>query len=116
MHVANVLTCGPLLILSPALSFGDPPQAGKGYVATRPTFGPPLILSPALKLGDPPGGRDYVATPPTCGPPLILSPAVKRWGNGLASSWSEITPAGPYGELIMGHGQGLGGGSLGAQP
>ena len=25
------------------------PQGGKGYVATRPTCGPPLILPPALK-------------------------------------------------------------------
>ena len=30
------------------------------------------------------------------------------------SAWPEITPASPYREITMGHGRGLGGGSLGA--
>ena len=115
---------------------GTPP-GGRGYVATLPTCGPLLILPPALKrwgpptrqglcshlthlwsthdfaprfeavgtsrrqglcshiahlwatsdcaprreaVGTPPGGRGYVATLPTCGPLLILPPALKRWG------------------------------------
>ena len=47
---------------------------GRGYVATLPTCGPLLILSPALKRRGPLDGRGYVATLPTCGPLLILSP------------------------------------------
>ena len=35
-------------------SVGDPLD-GRGYVATHPTCGPPLILSPALKCWGPPG-------------------------------------------------------------
>ena len=86
------------------------PLGGRGYVATLPTCGPSLMLSPALKrwgspgqhglcshlahlwatsdpaprceaLGIPLGGTGYVATLPTCGPPLIVPPAVKRWGS-----------------------------------
>ena len=45
-YVANLPTCGPLLILSPALSFGDPLD-GKGYVFNLPTCGSLLILTPA---------------------------------------------------------------------
>ena len=60
-------------------SSGDPP-GGRGYVATLPTCGPLLIVSPALKRWGPPGGRGYVATSPTCVPSLILPPALKRWG------------------------------------
>ena len=59
-------------------SFG---RLKRGYVATLPTCGPLLILPPALKRWGPPGGRGYVATLPTCGPPLILPPALKRWGS-----------------------------------
>ena len=36
MHVANLPTYGPRLILFPALSDGDP-SGGTGYVPTRPT-------------------------------------------------------------------------------
>ena len=48
------LTCGPLLILSPALKCWGPPQEGRGDVANLPTCGPLLILSPALKCWEPP--------------------------------------------------------------
>ena len=51
------------------------------HVANLPTFGPLLILSPCFEaLGNPPHGRGYFATPPTCGPFLLLFPALKRWG------------------------------------
>ena len=53
MHVANAPTCGPLLILSPALIRWGPPK-WQGYVATWPTCGPPLILHPAVKCWAPP--------------------------------------------------------------
>ena len=43
-------------------------MGGKGYVATLPTCGPPLILPPALKQWGPPGGRGYLATLPTIAP------------------------------------------------
>ena len=85
------------------------PLVGRGYVATLPTCGPLLILPPALKRWGPPrykwlcshlahlwatsdaapgsttvaiplGDRGYVATLPTCGPLLNLPPALKRWG------------------------------------
>ena len=101
---------------------GTPP-GGRGYVATLPTCGPPVILSPALKrrgpprqqglcshlahlwatsdfaprfeaVGTPPGSRGYVATLPTSGPPVILSPALKRWGSprrqGLCSHLAHL--------------------------
>ena len=50
------------------------------HVANLPTYGPLLVLSPALKRWGPPDGSGYVATGPTSGPFLILSPALKRWG------------------------------------
>ena len=63
-------------------------------MATLPTCGPPLILPPALKRWGPPGGRGYVATLPTCRPPLILPPALKRWGppkrQGLCSHLAHL--------------------------
>ena len=49
-------------------------------MATLPTCGPLLILPPALKRWAPPGGKSFVATGPTCGPHLILPPALKQWG------------------------------------
>ena len=61
---------------------------------TRPTCGPLLILPPLRSVGDPSGGRGYVATRPTCGPLLIVSPALKRWGpprlQGLCSRPSHL--------------------------
>ena len=33
-----------------------------------PTCGPPLVLPPALKRSGPPGGRGYLAALLTCGP------------------------------------------------
>ena len=56
-------------------SVGDPPD-GRDYVATKTTCGPLLILSPALKFGDPPNGSaDFVSRsevlPP---PPLMVRP------------------------------------------
>ena len=66
--------------------WGSPRKQG-----LRSTCGPPVILPPALKRWGPPGGRGYVATLPTCGPPVILPPALKRWGpprrQGLCSLW-----------------------------
>ena len=121
-YVATLPTCGPLLILPPALKRWGPPRrqglcshlahlwatsdsaprseavgtppGGKGYVATLPTCGPLLILPPALKRWGPPGGKGYVATLPTCGPLLILPPALKRWGpprrQGLCSHLAHL--------------------------
>ena len=43
-------------------SVGDPLD-GRYYVANVPTCGPFLILSPALKV-DPQGSSDYVPPPP----------------------------------------------------
>ena len=66
------------------------------YVATLPTCGPLLILPPALKRWDPPGGKGFLATLPTCGPLLILPPALKRWGppgrQGLCSHLAHLWP------------------------
>ena len=65
-------------------------------MATFPTCGPPLILPPALKRSPPPpqSGKGYVATLPTCGPLLILLPALKRWGpprqQGLCSHFAHL--------------------------
>ena len=71
-----------------------PPPSGKGYVATLPTCGPPLILLPALTRWELLGGKGYLATLPTCGPPLILTPALKRWGphmrQGLCSHLAHL--------------------------
>ena len=84
------------------------PQGGRVCVATLPTCGPPLMLPPALKhwqpprrqgscsdfahswatydsaprsesVGTPRGGKGYLATLRTCGPLLILPPALKQW-------------------------------------
>ena len=51
-----------------------------GYVANLPTCGPLLILAPSRKCLGPPNGKGYVANPPTGGPLLTLSPALGRWG------------------------------------
>ena len=81
--MANLPTCGPLLILSPGMKRWGPPPYGLGHVAHPPTCGPLLILSPGIapgmKLWEAPGSRGHVANAPTCGPFLILSPAVKHW-------------------------------------
>ena len=53
---------------------------GKGYVANLPTCGPLLVLSPALKDCGPPDGRGYVANLPICGQLLVLSPTPKHCG------------------------------------
>ena len=108
-YVATLPTCGPLLILPPALrrwgslkrqglcshlahkwatsdfvprseAEGNP-FGGKGYVATLPTSGPLLILPPVVKRRGSLGGRGYVATLPTCGPLLILPPVLRRRGS-----------------------------------
>ena len=50
------------------------------YVANLPTCGPLLILSPALKRWGLQDDTVYVANLPSCGPLLILSPALKHWG------------------------------------
>ena len=49
--MAPLPTCGPLLILSPALEYWEPPPPphGTGHEATGPPFGPLLILSLAPK-------------------------------------------------------------------
>ena len=63
-------------------------------MATLPTCGPPLIMPPALKRLEPLGGRASAATWPTCRPPLILPPALKRWGpprrQGLCSDPAHL--------------------------
>ena len=63
-------------------------------MATLPTCGPPMILPPALKRWGPLGGGGYVATLPTCGPLPILPPALKRWGppmrQGLCSHLAHL--------------------------
>ena len=88
-YVAIPPTCGPLLILSPALKRCRPPTR---YMANLPTCGPLVILSPALKRWGPP--RSYIANLPTCGPLVILSPALKRWGpprqQGLCSPTAHL--------------------------
>ena len=83
------------------------PQGGKGYVATLSTCGPPVILPPALKRWGPPSGRGYVATLPGCGVLLILPPALKRWGpprrqvlcSHLAHLWATSDSA-PRSEAV----------------
>ena len=107
----------------PWLYSGGEPPGGRGYVATLPTCGPLLILPPALKRwgsprrqglcthlahlwatsdsvpplqsgGDPLGGRNYVATLPTLGPLAILPLALKWWGSlkrqGLCSHLAHL--------------------------
>ena len=56
------------------------PRGSKGHVATLPTCGPLLILPPALKRWGPHMRKGYVAALPTCGPLVILPAALKRWG------------------------------------
>ena len=106
---------------------------GSGYEANRPTCGPLLILPPAVKrwgpsrwqglcshldhlwaaadstprseaVGTPHGGRGYVVTWPTFGPLLIPPPALKRWGppmrqglfSHLAHLWTTSDSAPHY--------------------
>ena len=67
MHVANLPSCGPLLILCPALKHWGPLDV-KGDEATRPTCGPLLILSPALKRWGPQAAAVMYPPGPIVGP------------------------------------------------
>ena len=60
-----------------------------GYVANLPTCGPLLILSSALKRWRPADGRGYIANVPICGPLVILSPAMKHRGPQMAGLCSQ---------------------------
>ena len=87
-------TCGPLLILSPALKRrGSPRRQGlcshRAHLWATSDF-VPRFEAEGISLG----GRGYVATLPACGPLLILSPALKRRGSprrqGLCSHFAHL--------------------------
>ena len=78
--MATLPTCGPLLILSPALKRWGPPRRQRlcSHLAHFWTTSDSVPRSESL--GTPLCGRGYEANRPTCGPPLIVSPALNRWG------------------------------------
>ena len=93
-YVATLPTCGPLLILPPALKRWGPPRR-QGFWSHLAHLWPTSDSAPCSEaLGVPRGGRGYVATLPTCGPLLILPPALKRWGplrrQGLCSHLAHL--------------------------
>ena len=65
---------------SPSLRTVGAPKDGRGYVANLPTCGPLLIFSPTLKPWGPPGRKGLCSQSSTCGPLPIFSLALKRWG------------------------------------
>ena len=72
-------------------ALGTPPD-GNNYVANLPTCGPHLILFPAVKRRGPAMWYSYVANLPTCGPLLILTPALKHWEpSGRHGLYSQST-------------------------
>ena len=68
-----MLTCGPLPILSPAMTHGGPPRRqglGSHYAHMWAIF----AFVPVQSIWDPRESRGEVATMPTCGPFLLLFP------------------------------------------
>ena len=66
------------------------PHCGTGYLANLPTCGLLLIVSPTVNRCPPPpplDGRGYVANLLSCGPLLVGSNALKGWGP---PSWQGL--------------------------
>ena len=92
--MATLPTCGPLLIVPPALKRWGPPRR-QWLCSHLAHLWATFDSTPRFEaVGTPPGGRGYVATLPTFEPLLILPPAVKRWGpprrQGLCSHLAHL--------------------------
>ena len=82
MHVANVHTCGPLLIPPPpppTLKCWEHPKRHGLCSQSAHLWATTDFVPCSEALGTPLDGMGYVANLPTCGPLLILSPTLKRW-------------------------------------
>ena len=66
--------------LSPARKHWAPPQDNKVDVANVPTCGPVVILCPTVIIVTPLDGQGDVANLPPCAPLQTFFPAVKHWG------------------------------------
>ena len=100
-------TCGPLLILPPAVKRWGPPrrQGLCSHLAHLRDTSDAVPHSEAV--GIPPSGRGHVSTLPTWGPLMMLPPALKRWGpprrQGLCSHLTHLwatSDAAPRSEVV----------------
>ena len=78
VYVATLPTCGPLVILPPALKRWGRPRRQGLYSHLAHLWATSDSAPRSEAVGTPLGGRGYVATLPTCGPLVILPPALKR--------------------------------------
>ena len=77
--MATLSTCGPLLILPPAMKRWVPPK--RHGVCSHPAhLWATCDCAPHSEEVGTPKRQGSCATLPTCGPPLILPPALKRAG------------------------------------
>ena len=82
-NFANLPSCVPLLILSPALKrWGSPKREASCSQAAHLQATADFVPRSKV-LGTPPWGTGYLAHLPTCGLLLIVSPTVNRWGPPL---------------------------------